>query len=110
MVLRKIIIKKDDFSVDGEALKVFRKYRCHPVYGTMGIPQAEEEGADTDGDDEEVEEDDHLGVVALARQVGGTLQPGRRHVQAQRHLLHTGGWECTQALRERKSPIHFFGA
>jgi hypothetical protein len=31
MVLRKIIIKKDDFSVDCEALKVFRKYRCHPV-------------------------------------------------------------------------------
>jgi hypothetical protein len=54
------------------------------------IPQTEEEGADTDGDDEEVEEDDQLGVVALATQVGGTLQPGRRHVQAQRHLLHTG--------------------
>jgi hypothetical protein len=32
MFLRKIIIKKDDFSVDCEAFKVFRKYRCHPVY------------------------------------------------------------------------------
>ncbi len=73
------------------------------------IPEAEEEGADTDGDDEQVEEDDQLGVVALARQVGGTLQPGRRHVQAQRHLLHTGGWEFTQASRQRKSPLHFFG-
>jgi hypothetical protein len=55
------------------------------------IPEAEEEGADTDGDDEEVEEDDHLRVVAPARQVGGTLQPGRRHVQTQGHLLHGSG-------------------
>jgi hypothetical protein len=54
------------------------------------IPEAEEEGADTDGYDEQVEEDDQLGVVAPACQVGGTLQPGRRHIQAQRHLLHGG--------------------
>jgi hypothetical protein len=59
-------------------------------YISLGIPEAEEEGADTDGDDEQVEEDDQLGVVALATQVGGTLQPGRRHIQAQRHLLHRG--------------------
>jgi hypothetical protein len=52
----------------------------HIWYISLGIPEAEEEGADTDGDDEEVEEDDQLGVVALGSQVGGTLQPGRRHV------------------------------
>ncbi len=78
------------------------------IYISLGIPEAEEEGADTDGDDEEVEEDDHLRVVALAAQVGGTLQPGRRHVQAQRHLLHTG-LGITQASRERKSHLHFSG-
>ncbi len=73
----------------------------------MGIPKAEEEGADTDGDDEQVEEDDQLGVVAPARQVGGTLQPGRRHVQAQRHLLHREVGNLHK-LRERKSNLHFF--
>ncbi len=31
-VLREIISKKYDFLCDGEALKVFRIYRCHPVY------------------------------------------------------------------------------
>jgi hypothetical protein len=30
-VLREIISKKYDFLCDGEALKVFRIYRCHPV-------------------------------------------------------------------------------
>jgi hypothetical protein len=78
------------------------------IYISLGIPEAEKEGADTDGDDEQVEEDDQLGVVALATQVGGTLQPGRRHVQAQRHLLH-GGLGITQASRQRKSPLHFVG-
>ncbi len=66
------------------------------------IPETEEEGADTDGDDEQVEEDDQLRVVAPARQVGGTLQPGRRHIQAQRHLLHVFGWE-SHKLREKES-------
>ncbi len=74
------------------------------------IPEAKEEGANTDGDDEEVEEDDQLGVVALARHVGGTLQPGRRHIQAQRHLCYTRGWE-SHKLREREGrPYTFWGS
>ncbi len=31
-VLQKKLIKKIIFERDGEALKSFRKYRCHPVY------------------------------------------------------------------------------
>jgi len=34
-VLCEIITKKYDFYCDGEALKVVRKYRCHPVYTRM---------------------------------------------------------------------------